>query len=241
MSIELRNVTKRVRLGHIRTTYENLNIRLDEGSRVAFLGHKEAGLPAIVNLICAADAPDSGHILRTRSISFPIPTSTYVQKHLSLAANARFIARLYETDERDFLARVVEMGGLEKFIDLRSDKCPSEARSLFCFAVGVCLPFEHYILTNTNIGKKTERDRIDGIIDEVRQRAGLLLVTSSIKSAQQFCDQAYVFDEGSVTFYDDMEAAAERFKAIVSKGDIEDYGEEEETDSVLEDMVNTDF
>ena len=69
MTIELKNVMKKVRLGPVKTTYDDLNIRIEEKSRMALLGGKTAGLEAIVNLICAADAHDKDVIQRTHSIS----------------------------------------------------------------------------------------------------------------------------------------------------------------------------
>lgn len=239
MSIELRNVTKRVRMGAVKVTYENLNIRVEQDSRVAFLGHKEAGLEAIVKLICAADAPDRGTVTRTHSISWPIPSSVFLSKHLPLCANARFIARLYEADEPSYLARLAELGDLGKFMNQRADDCPNEIRSLFCFAAGVLLPFDHYILTNLNVGKKAERERVGEIVDDLRQRAGLLLVTHDVKPAQQFCDQAYVFDEGRATFYDDVDAAVEHFGTIAAKDEADEDSMDFEPE--LESLVNEDF
>src|SRR6185312_2567046 len=69
MSIELRNVTKKVRMGPVRVTYSGLDLTIPDGARMALLGRKEAGLEKIVDLICAADAPDKGYVTRTQSIS----------------------------------------------------------------------------------------------------------------------------------------------------------------------------
>jgi capsular polysaccharide transport system ATP-binding protein len=238
MSIELRDVMKKVRLGPIRLTYDRLNIHVPDGSHVALLGRKDAGLEAIVNLICAADAPDSGKVLRTHSISWPIPSSSFISQHLPLIANARFIARLYEADEGPYIARLDELGRFGDWFTVQVSDCPSEIRSLFCFLAGVCLPFDQYILTGLNVGPKSERDRIGAMIDELRQRAGLLLIGQDIKSAQQYCSQAYVFDKGQATYYDDMEAAAEHFNSIEEKDTDDDFMG---VDSDLESLVNVDF
>lgn len=239
MSIELRDVMKKVRLGPIKLTYEHLNIHVPDGSHVALLGRKEAGLEAIVNLICAADAPDSGKVVRSHSISWPIPSSNFVAQHLPLVANARFIARLYETDEKPFIARLDELGRFGDWFGVTVSDCPPEVRSLFCFLVGVCLPFDQYILTGMAVGPKSERGNIGEIVDELCRRAGLLLIGQDIKNAQQYCTQAYVFDKGQATYYDDMEAAAEHFNSI----EVKDLGDDDfmGVDSDLESLVNVDF
>ncbi len=174
---------------------------------------RRRGLEAIVNLICAADAPDSGKIVRTHSIaSWPIPSSNFVSQHLPLIANARFIARLYEADEGPFLARLDELGRFGDWFTERVEDCPQEVRSLFCFLAGSACPSTNTSSPAMNVGAKSERDRIGEMIDELRQRAGLLLIGQDVKAAQQYCTQAYVFDKAEATYYDDMEAAAEAFQ-----------------------------
>jgi capsular polysaccharide transport system ATP-binding protein len=239
MSIELRNVTKRIRMGHIKLTYTGLDLTIPDGARMALLGRKEAGLDAIVNLVCAADAPDKGGVTRTQSISWPIPGASFLSKHLTLAANARFIARLYETDEEAFVARVYETGQFGDWMNTRMDEIPTEMRSLFCFLIGALLPFDHYIFTGLNVGPKEGRGRITELVGDLAQRAGIVLVGQDAKSAEALCTTAYVFNEGTATYYDDMEAAIEHFSSIESRDmDEDDFMG---ADPELEDLVNMDF
>ena len=243
MTIELHHVMKKVRAGSVRVTYEDLNIRLGEKANVAFLAHSEAGVESLLDLVCGADAPDKGWIARDHSISWPIPATMYIQKHLSLAANARFLARLHEANEKDYLARIAETG-LGPFMDLRIDRVSGEIKTLFAFVAGVCLPFDRYIVTKTGVGKKAFPDLSERLMDDLRAKGGLLLVTSAAKAAAQYCDQAYVFDQGTATFYDDMEAATEHFNSIQSKDkdrDADGGDEDEDDDSDLQNMVGLDF
>lgn len=239
MTIELRGVTKKVRDGALRLTYEDLNIRIEENANVAFLGHKQAGLSAIVSLICAADAPDEGIVTRTHSISWPIPENKFIHRHHPLAASARFIARLYEANEKEFLAKVSEVAELGEFMNVRADRCPKEALSRFAFFAGVCLPFDRYIFASGFMGGKSERESRTEVLNDLSTRAGLLLVTHDIKSAQEFCDQAYVFDGNRATYFDNMEAAAEFFGTIASEDtDGDDFFDAEPE---LQDLINVDF
>jgi capsular polysaccharide transport system ATP-binding protein len=243
MTIELQHVKKNVRAGSVRVTYEDLNIRIGEGADVAFLAHSEAGIESVINLLCASDAPDRGRIIRDHSISWSIPSTKYIQTHLSLAANARFLARLYEVDEKDYLARIAEIG-LAPFMDTRVDKVPGEIKTVFAFAAGIMMPFDRYIVTKTIVGKKAFPDLADRLLEDLRARAGLLLVTSAAKAAVKYCEQAYVFDQGTATFYDDMEAATEHFNSIQSKDKDREAGgddEEEDDDSDLQNMMALDF
>jgi capsular polysaccharide transport system ATP-binding protein len=239
MTIEFKNVMKKVRLGPVKLTYDDLNIRIEEKARMALLGTGAAGLEAIVNLICAADAPDGGLIRRTHSISWAIPATPHLHKHHPLISSARFLARLYEVDEEDYLSRVLKMADIGDAVNLRADKCPKEQTSRFFFSAGVCLPFDQYILTSVNVGGKDDRQRFVEIVEELGRNAGVLLVTQDISSAQKFCDQAYVFDKGHATYFDDMKAAAEYLRGIDSKEeDNEDFFD---SDPELENLINVDF
>ncbi len=239
MTIELRGVTKNVRDGSVRLTYEDVDIRIEEKANVAFLGHKEAGLSTIVSLICAADAPDKGSVKRTHSISWSIPDTKFIHKHHSLATSIRFIARLYEANEKEYLTKVCEMAELGDFINVRGDKCPKDAQARLAFYAGVSLPFDRYIFSGGFMGGKSERGRRQEIIEDLRQQAGILVVTHDVKIAQQFCDQAYVFDGSRSTYFDNMEAAAEFFSTIDSDGGDDDNFFD--ADPELKDLVNMDF
>ena len=239
MTIELRDVTKKVRQGALRIKYEGLDIRIEEKAHVAFLGNQDAGLSKIVDLILAAVAPDNGVVHRAHSISWAIPDSKYVHKQHPLVASARFIARLYEANEKEFVAKVSELGDLGDFLNVRADKCPKDVLARFAFYAGVCLPFDRYILSSNFLGGKADRERRTEVLNDLRSHAGLLVVTQDIKSAQGLCDEAYVFDGKEATYFDDMEAAAEFFKNAGSDGVAEDDFFDAEPE--LQDMVNMDF
>ncbi|HVV65178.1 MAG TPA: hypothetical protein VHC42_06900 [Rhizomicrobium sp.] len=239
MTIEFKNVTKRVRNGPVKVDYLDLNIRIDEKKSVAFLGQKSSGVDSIIDLLCGADAPDKGHIVRSHSISWAIPSPAFLHKHHSLAANARFLARLYETDESEYLAKIAEAGNLGQHLNVRADKCPKDALSLFCFLAGAVLPFDQYIFTSVTAGGKANRERVAETIETLRARAGLLIVSQNPKLAKQFCDAAYVFDQGQATYFDDMDAAAEFFGAAGAEAEEEDISFESEPE--LENLVNVDF
>jgi capsular polysaccharide transport system ATP-binding protein len=217
MIVEFQGVRKRTRKTIRPVVFDNLNFRIEDGAHVAFLGHVDSGLDSLLDLICGADAPDAGFVRRGRKISWPIPDTGFMHKHRSIGASTQFIAQLYEVEPRAYFEKVVELAGLQEFVGERLDHCPRSALSRLAFALGACLPFEVFILTNTKFGDKTEGDRIgDHMRDLIRSR-GLLLATSQGKAALEYCDSAYVLDSGTAVYYDDMEAAIEHLDSIEPK------------------------
>ena len=49
------------------------------------------------------------------------PEQPYFHKHQSFIANARFIARLYEMDQRTFIPKVIELAGVQDIAEERLD------------------------------------------------------------------------------------------------------------------------
>ena len=217
MTIEFRHVDKRTRKTIAPVTFKDLNLSISEKDRTALLGDAGSGLDAIVDLICGADAPDSGEIIRDAAISWPIPDTSFMHRHLSFEANANFIARLYGVEKKTFLSRVIEMAAVEDLLLERVDHCPRAALSRFAFSLGVCLPFDLYVITNTGIGEKQDRERFSAIIEEIGRKSGILLAASNGRAAREFCDKAFVLDTGRLIYYDDIDAAVEHFESLDAK------------------------
>ena len=239
MTIELKNVAVRTRATITPVTLNNINIRIDRGDRVALYSPPHGGLDLVIDVICGADSPESGRVVRNSTISWPLPSTAFLHKHLSFVGNARFIARLYEMDQHSFIPKVIEIAGVEEFADERISYCPRKAISRFGFALGACLPFDFYLLTSTNIGDRDDREKYNEMINELGRNSGLLIATSSAKVAQPYCDKAYVLDhEGSVR-YDDMEAAAAHLERLSKRSvDLEDEPLASEEERVFDDFGN---
>lgn len=207
MSIEFKDVTVKTRSTITPILLRNINIRIEKPAHVALFAATGDGLDLIVDTLCAAGAPEAGRVVRHSSISWPLPGSPFVHKHQTFTANARFIARLYEMDQRSFIPKAIEMAGLEDLADERVDFCPSKLLSRFSFALAACLPFDFYLFTKTDVGGREDRDKYAEIIHEIGKRCGLIVATTNAKIAQPFCDKAFVIEPDGAVYYEDMEAA----------------------------------
>jgi capsular polysaccharide transport system ATP-binding protein len=236
MSIEFKNVSIRTRRTLTPVLLENLNIRLAKGDHVAFLS-PGAALRALIGVISGAKAPEGGTVVRNDTISWPIPGSGFLHKHLNFIANARFVARLYGVDQAPYLAKVLDLARIVDLAEERIDHCPKDAVARFSFALGACLPFDMYLLTTTKIGNKRDSERYAELIADLGRDAGLLIATSSGKAIRDFCDQAYVFDRGRAHHYTDVEAAAEHMARIAKPND----GADEEDLPAEDERILDDF
>jgi capsular polysaccharide transport system ATP-binding protein len=236
MSLELRNVSIRTRRTLNPVSLHDINIRVTSRDRVALLCPR-TGLDRLVNVIAGASPPDKGTVIRNSSLSWPIPSGAFLHKHQTFTGNARFVARLYEVDQSSFIAKVVDVARVADIAQERLDHCPKEAVARFSFALGICLPFDIYLLTAVKIGDKRDNERYAEMIADVGRSSGLLIAAASGKGLQGVCDQAYVFDRGRAHHYKDIEAAAEHIARIAKptdSGDDDDWPAEDER--VLDDF-----
>jgi capsular polysaccharide transport system ATP-binding protein len=238
--IELRDIAVRTRRTIAPTALTNVNLRIEERDRLALLSPSKATLKLILDTLCAANAPDAGSIIRTSSISWPIPSNGFFHKHQTFVANARFIAHLYEMDQRTFIPNVIELAGVQDLADERLDHCPSTAVSRFAFALGIALPFDIYLLTSTGAGDKKDRQKYSDMVAELANRSGLVVATANGKAAKSFCDKGYVLDPAGCTLYDNMDAALEHLDRLIkrttkSADEEEEMAEDEER--VFEDFL----
>jgi ABC-type polysaccharide/polyol phosphate transport system ATPase subunit len=156
---------------------------------------------------------------------------------LTYIANARFFARLYEVDQNSYISDVLDLADVGDLAHEQIGRCPKSTTARFAFALGACLPFDMYLLTNINIGDKKQRERYRERIEDMAARSGLIVASSSAKAAQAFCDRAYVLDPAGSVYYDDMDAAMEHLARISKRGEeTPDEAEAEDEEQVFDDF-----
>ncbi|HEX3651826.1 MAG TPA: hypothetical protein VHU18_03280 [Rhizomicrobium sp.] len=238
--IELRNVAVRTRRTIAPVSFKNINLRIHPRERLALLGPSKGGLGLILDTLCAANAPDAGSVIRGSSLSWPIPGNTFLHKHQSFVANTRFIAHLYEMDQRTFIPKVLELADVQDLAEERLDHCPSTVRSKFAFALGVSIPFDIYLFTSTNVGEKKDREKYNEIIADLGRRSGFVIASGSGKVAKPFCEKAYVLDPAGSVLYDDMDAAMEHLERLTkrtAKGGEDDEELADDEERVFDDFL----
>ena len=215
MSIDLSGVTHIVsgKDSRGKLEFRDVNIHVENNHRVAILGKKANELEELVNIICGTVVPARGTVSITSEISWPIGESRFLISSSSLIANLRFMNRIYQSDEDEYRKRVTEVGDITEWNEPLSS-CPRAVRWRFNFSLGVCLPFDIYIFHSTESPDKDYRESVYEIIDVLGRERGLLIPTIRSHVAERLCDRAYVVDGGKVTYYEDMEAALERFAQI---------------------------
>jgi capsular polysaccharide transport system ATP-binding protein len=219
-----------------RIEFHDVNMHIEPHQRVALMGKRGSGLEELLNLICGAVYPARGDIVRSSELSWPIGETGFLSNDASLATNLRFLARIYETDQAEYAQRVAEVADITEHWNDKFGGCPKEVKARFAFGLGVCLPFDIYLFDSGEVGDKNYRERAEGIIDELGQGAGIVVTTSKGEIAQQFCDRGFVLDDGTITYYEDIEAAVAHLERLKDAEPVEADEVVEEPEEDLDDI-----
>ncbi|MEC7258317.1 MAG: ATP-binding cassette domain-containing protein, partial [Pseudomonadota bacterium] len=117
--IRFENLTKSFAIrGERRVVIDNLNLTLPTGKSLALLGRNGAGKSTLLQMISGTMRPDSGRIIHSGTVSWPVGFGGSFHRELTGAQNIRFIARIYGVDTDALMAFVEDFSELGKFFHM---------------------------------------------------------------------------------------------------------------------------
>ena len=205
------NVSKAYKVHrHLKPVFNNLNFRIDRGDAVGICGANGAGKSTLMRMLAGVEPQTGGRIVRTMSTSWPIGFTSAFQMGLTGADNARFIARIYDRDEDEVLAKVEEFAELGEYLfqPVRTYSTGMQAR--LAFGVSLTVDFECYLVDEvTGAGDVRFRSKSENALMERRERAALVMISHDPGTLQQYCTKGAVLYGGALTFFDSISEACE--------------------------------
>lgn len=114
MLIEARNLTKRYGK---KTVLKNVNLNIDQGQLVAYLGTNGAGKSTTINILMGLLAPTAGRITYAQNLKMGVVFQTSVlDDSLTVSDNLNLRLRLYKHASKEWLAQLIEVIGVKKFL-----------------------------------------------------------------------------------------------------------------------------
>ena len=166
--IELQNVCKRYRVKTgWHTVLDNVNLRIEEGKSIGILGVNGAGKSTMIRIIGGAELPDSGHVIRTSRVSWPIGFSGCFHGTLTGRENLRFVSRVYGADIRKVTEYVEDFAELSDYMDMPVKTYSSGMRSKLAFGLSMAIGFDFYLIDEAySVGDAAFKQKADRALKE---------------------------------------------------------------------------
>jgi len=220
--IELRNLTKSypTRNGR-RYVFRNLNFTLPSGEGVGLIGRNGAGKSTLLRLLGGIDAADSGEVVCTESISWPIGLSGGFQGSLTARDNIRFVCRIYGAegpDMHDVIDFVEDFAEVGDYFDLPMASYSPGMRARVAFGMSMAFDFDYYLIDEVMaVGDPIFRRKAGEMFRERLQGAGVILVSHNHNDIRELCSSLVLMHEGEAHVYHDVEQGLAAFQEIVQE------------------------
>ena len=202
-----------------RRVLDNINLTINPGERIGMLGRNGAGKSTLVRLISGAEAPTSGTIERTMSVSWPLAFSGGFHGTLTGADNLRFICRIYGVDFEPRLEFVKEFSELGLYLNEPVSTYSSGMRARLAFAVSMTIDFDCYLIDEVmSVGDQSFRDRCRVELFEKRSDKAMIIVSHSHRYLKGTCDRFLLFRDGAIEEHDNFEEVYFEYKKVLGEG-----------------------
>lgn len=209
ISVEHVNKVYPTRTGD-RVVLNDVSFELGRGEKLGILGRNGAGKSTLVRLVSGAEAPTSGVIARTMSVSWPLAFGGAFQNSLTGFDNVRFISRIYRQDYRknvEFIADFTELGVYLRE-PLRSYSQGMRAR--LAFAISMIIEFDCYLIDEiAAVGDAKFHERCEIELFEKRIDRAMLIISHDSNYVRNHCNRYAVLHDGCLLFYDNFDHAYE--------------------------------
>lgn len=217
--IGLRNIVKTYKVGRRkRIILDNLSYNFRIGINVGILGRNGAGKSTLMGIIGGNIKPDSGRIIRTSMISWPLGFSGCFNGSLSGKDNLRFVSRIYKKDWKKIANFVEDFSELGAYMDQPVVTYSSGMKAKLAFGLSMAIGFDFYLIDElTAVGDASFRAKCEKIFEERKKSSTLIVVSHNIDTIKTHCDIAGTLEGGRLVFFEKIQDAVNQYIEICKK------------------------
>jgi capsular polysaccharide transport system ATP-binding protein len=192
----------------VRRVLDGISFELREGEKIAVLGRNGSGKSTLVKMIGGVETPTSGVIERGLSMSWPLGFVGGLSGFMTGTACARFVARLYNRDERDVLDFVDDFAELGRQLYLPIETYSSGMRARLTFALTLAIDFECLLIDEVlAVGDQRFHAKCHEALFERRIDQAMILVSHDQNIIREYCRSALILKAGRGRVFEDLDLA----------------------------------
>jgi capsular polysaccharide transport system ATP-binding protein len=214
--LRLSRITKRYKTSHgSKTVLDDVNLQIERGEKWGVLGTNGSGKSTLVRVVAGAEAPTSGHVGHSMSVSWPLAFGGGFQGGISGLDNARFVARVYGADIREVVDYVESFAELGAAMREPVMTYSSGMRARLAFGLSLAIDFDCLLIDEiVAVGDHRFREKCNVELYQKRAHKGWILVSHDPAFVREHCTHAAVLNKGRLTVADSVDEAIRTYEAL---------------------------
>jgi len=216
--IKLINVTKYYRIkDHKHYILKDVSFTFPKGKSVGIFGSNGAGKSTFLRMLGGLEYPNSGKIVSTSSISWPVGLSAGFQGSLTARQNIKFVCQIHnknrvETKQIiDFVSDFAEIG---KFFDMPIKTYSSGMKGKINFGLSMAFDFDYFLIDEvTGVGDPSFKAKSKKLFDKKKEESNIIMVSHSMTEMKKNVDIGVVLKDGQINIYENIDEAIEVYKS----------------------------
>jgi capsular polysaccharide transport system ATP-binding protein len=209
MQLTLEKISKRyhVRGGH-HVVLDQISSTIRQGEKLGILGRNGAGKSTLVRILSGQETPDSGHVIRDMTVSWPLAFSGGFQGSLTGLDNLRFLSRIYNVQASSIQAFVEDFSELGKHFREPVKNYSSGMQARLAFALSLAIEFDCYLVDEIiAVGDSRFHQKCMHELFTVRADRTFIFVSHDANFIKNHCSKAAVLHDGKLHEFPDTNSA----------------------------------